>query len=120
MVKHNKQAILIYDPEGNWNCSWQDKYGGSGNLKQCLDIVFNYIEMDERDVHEVRQELLIYGRASRYWWSINYEKEVEADKWDKDEDVNLIGRCQSTDQDWIEESDRHYWLNKYERECESE
>ncbi|MFG3819619.1 hypothetical protein [Limnothrix redekei] len=79
MNKGTKKSKFYFDPEGNWGCLWEDKYGSGGNLESCLDMVSDYIESDDCDINQVRYQLLAKGHASGNWWSIWYE-EVENDE----------------------------------------
>jgi hypothetical protein len=77
-----------YDPEGFWICTWQDKHGSGGNLESCLDMVGNCIDIDECNIDDVRYQLLKYGNASGFWWSIWHESNLEGDEIDEEEDYS--------------------------------
>lgn len=83
-MSKSKNQKFDFDPEGDWGCSWQDKYGSGGNLDFCLDMVDGYLEGDNRDINEVRYQLLKKGHASGFWWSIWYE----GDDFDEDADLD--------------------------------
>lgn len=74
-----------YDPNGLWNCSWQEEYGSAGNLEDCINMVSNYIlsdlddflelmpELCKRRLDRVRHQCLTLGEAGvEDWWSIWY------------------------------------------------
>ena len=74
-----------YDPNGLWNCSWQEEYGSAGNLDDCINMVSNYIlsdlddflelmpELCKRRLDRVRHQCLTLEEAGvEDWWSIWY------------------------------------------------
>lgn len=68
------------DPDGDWDCFWQDKYGSGGDLDFCLDMVGGYIE-DDRDMDQIIHQLITEGYASGFWWSISYCGDDSTDEW---------------------------------------
>ena len=80
-----------YDPNGLWNCSWQEEYGSAGNLEDCINMVSNYIlsdlddflelmpELCKRRLDRVRHQCLTLGEAGvEDWWSIWYGGEDDS------------------------------------------
>ncbi len=86
VMSKNKKFQFDFDPEGFWSCTWQDKYGCGGDLEFCLDLVYNYIESENRDLDIIRYQLLKTGYASGFWWSIWYE--YGSDLLDEETDVD--------------------------------
>lgn len=80
----SQKSQFDFNPEGDWGCTWQDKYGSGGNLDDCLSMVSSHISYDNRDPSEVRYQLLKEGHASGFWWSIWYE----GDECDQEADID--------------------------------
>jgi hypothetical protein len=85
---HRRPPDGGYDPEGWWNCSWQE-YGSAGTLSECIEMVSNYILSDLEELMEAMPELckirldkvkyqcLAKGSAGvEDWWSIWYGGET--------------------------------------------
>jgi hypothetical protein len=68
------RRIWKYNPEGDWDCTWQDKYGMRGSLRDRLDMTEGYRDHDTKSLYRSESEIIDvlarWGRVSGNWWSI--------------------------------------------------
>ncbi len=86
-MSKNKKFQFDFDPEGFWDCTWQDN-GCGGDLEFCLDLVDYYIESENRDLDVIRYQLLKKGYASGFLWSIEYGTDLLDEETDVDDDFD--------------------------------